>query len=286
MKNTKVIIGSVTLVWLIVLAITFSNTFYWYAYLILTGTALVLSFLLLVYLRNNNHHIIEKDEQRKIANDEPLSIPHLFNRIKKKKKKRKPKQPPLKITTDRNQVKSVADNNTFMTPKTKMSSVKNKRYLHTKIPQLFQGETQKTLFETIQRLKGQHFFSNFYGDVTNEELVDHFETYENRPIFELYDQTLPNTFAKTLYDPDTETNRIAIFLSSHDQNSDDIMLGFIEMEDTYKANLLMQRYENIQVFTTILGGTYKKVYRNSRNEVKIIKDFINYDLTISLAFYN
>lgn len=286
MKNIKLVIGSISLIWLLILGFTFSHSIIWYAYFFLTGTALLLSFILLFQLSKNKQTTKVDDRPRNVTYQKPLQIPHLFNRIKKKRKISRNEVAIVKPMEKSPTIKDVTENNSFMKQNQKMSSVKNKRYLHTRIPLLFQGTTQKILFETIQRLKDQHFFYDFYGNLSNEELIQNFELYVDRPIFELYDQTLPNTFAKTLYDPETESNRIAIFLPSNNGNETDIMLGFIEMEDTYKANLLMQRYANIQVFTTILGGTYKKVYQNEKNEIKMIKDFVNYDLTISLAFYN
>ncbi|RST98317.1 hypothetical protein CBF37_08385 [Vagococcus vulneris] len=199
--------------------------------------------------------------------------------------------------------KNANHNVSFFKLKDKMSSIKNKEYLHSKIPLLYQGEMQITLNEAIQDLKAQHYFKSYYGGITNTDLISHFDEYKDRNVFELYDNTFPNAYAKVLFDITTNTNRIGIFINKEfkhhsddskntnsldeiDEDNDDIMLGFIAVEDSHRANLLLQKYSNIQVIATILGGTYKRVYQNSKGQIRIIKDFINYDLTISLAFYN
>ncbi len=205
---------------------------------------------------------------------------------RKRKRKRKRKQPSSYLETTMRERKKTNEHLGSSDEIHRMSSIRNKEYLHTKINLLYNGEKQKILFDTIQRLKEHNFFTSYYAGVTNEDLITRFEEYEERNIFELYDNIIPNTYAKVLYELKSDSNRIGIFLGAQNDTEEETFLGFIALEDTYKADLLLKKYDNIQVFPTILGGTYKRVYRNKEGDIKIIKDFINYDLTISLAFYN
>ena len=293
MKKLRVVGGIVFIFWLVGLVLTFSHSLFWYAYLIISSIALILAGILLY--QNEVEEIIknmDKDLNRlkfkstdKISYDEDEEYYDVLD-PRKRKRKRKRKQPSSYLETTMRERKKTNEHLGSSDEIHRMSSIRNKEYLHTKINLLYNGEKQKILFDTIQRLKEHNFFTSYYAGVTNEDLITRFEEYEERNIFELYDNIIPNTYAKVLYELKSDSNRIGIFLGAQNDTEEETFLGFIALEDTYKADLLLKKYDNIQVFPTILGGTYKRVYRNKEGDIKIIKDFINYDLTISLAFYN
>ncbi|MDT2849537.1 phage holin family protein [Vagococcus carniphilus] len=293
MRNLKIVGGFVFAFWIIALILTFNSSWIWWAYLLISSVALILAAILLYQTEIKNlYYRAEKDvtklksrSTQKISYDEDEEYYDVLDN-KKRRKKRKKRRPSNYLETTARERKKTSENHGSSDEIHRMSSIRNKEYLHTKINLLYNGEKQQLLFETIQNLKANNFFSSYYAGVTNDDLVNNFEEYEERNIFELYDNLIPNTYAKVLYDPKSDSNRIGIFLGTTGDNQDEMMLGFIALEDSYKADLLLKKYANIQVFPTILGGTYKRVYRNRSGEIKIIKDFINYDLTISLAFYN
>ncbi|AQP53043.1 hypothetical protein CBF34_03000 [Vagococcus penaei] len=306
MKNLRLTALIVTVLWVIALWFSYNPSLFWYAYLFLSGITLTFAFFLLYQIKLKQTYQQSNEQKRRKATRKRLKLLTYFSKQQRLTGDNSTSQPDPNVKSRRyiettNRPRKNAQNNlSFFTTKDKMSSIKNKEYLHSKIPLLYQGSMQETLSQAIQQLKEQHYFTSFYGNVTNNDLILHFEEYEGRNIFELYDNIIPNTFAKVLYDPNTDTNRIGIFLhivpknclsepimdEDSQEESTDIMLGFIAMEDTHRANLLLKKYDNIQVFATIVGGTYKRVYQNELGEIRIIKDFINYDLTISLAFYN
>lgn len=303
-KKLKIAWGCLLVFWLVAIILTFNNTWYWYAYLIISASAFLLAGILLYHSNLKDLYQQTRFKQQNIQTETKKNISHQDDddeyyelntkRSRQKKKRRRKKRYQLMETGNRERKKTnqpSASNKTLH----KASSIRNKEYLHTKIPLLYNGEKQALLFNTIQQLKEQDFFTSYYAGVTNEDLMTHFNEYQERNIFELYDNTIPNTFAKVLYDPESVSNRIGIFLGQQPSDASDNeesnlsnedMLGFIDIKDSYKADLLLEKYNNIQVFPTILGGTYKRAYKNEEGSIKIIKDFINYDLTISLAFYN
>lgn len=286
--------GVILLFWLCALIFTFNNSAYWYAYLFISGTALILASILLYHTELKKMYRTADDQFAKIkarktqhiAYDEEEDYYDILVNKRTRKRRKKRKQRTKYIETNHRERKNTNDYRTSPEDIHRMSSIRNKEYLHTKIPLLYSGNKQEILFNTIQKLKQNNFFTNYYAGVTNEDLITHFEEYEERNIFELYDNMIPNTYAKVLYDIQSDANRVGIFMGTSGEEQEDEMLGFIALEDSYKADLLLKKYSNIQVFPTILGGTYKRVYKNKSGNIKIIKDFINYDLTISLAFYN
>lgn len=293
MRNLKIAGGFVFIFWLVGLFLTYSNSLFWYLYLIVSSIALILAAILLYqtefkkiyqYADKEFTKLKVKPAER-ISYDEDEEYYEVLDNQKRRKKRRKRRTSTYLETTMRER-KKTSEHSGSSNEIHRMSSIRNKEYLHTKINLLYNGEKQQILFETIQRLKQNNFFVTYYAGVTNEDLINNFEEYEERNIFELYDNVIPNTYAKVLYEPESDSNRIGIFLGAAGDADEEVLLGFIDLEDSYKADLLLKKYDNIQVFPTILGGTYKRVYRNKEGEIKIIKDFINYDLTISLAFYN
>lgn len=293
MRNLKIMGGFVFAFWLIALVLTFNNSKIWWLYLLISSIALILAAVLL-YQTEIKHLYYQADKEftrlknisaKKISYDEDEEYYDVVD-SNKRRKKRKRRRPESYLETTARERKMTRENHGSSDEIHRMSSIRNKEYLHTKINLLYNGEKQQLLFDTIQQLKANNFFTSYYAGVTNDDLVNNFGEYEERNIFELYDNLIPNTYAKVLYDPKSDSNRIGIFLGTTGDNQDEMMLGFIALEDSYKTDLLLKKYSNIQVFPTILGGTYKRVYRNRSGEIKIIKDFINYDLTISLAFYN
>ena len=293
MRNLKILGGVVFIFWLVALFLTFSHTFYWYIYLIISSIALILASILLYQTELKKiYNYADKEFTRlkvrpaeRISYDEDEEYYEVLDNKRRRKKRRRRRSNTYLETTMRER-KKTSENLGSSDEIHRMSSIRNKEYLHTKIDLLYNGEKQQLLFETIQRLKETNFFISYYAGVTNEDLIANFDEYEERNIFELYDNVIPNTYAKVLYEPKSDSNRIAIFLGASSDSENEVFLGFITLEDSYKAELLLRKYDNIQVFPTILGGTYKRVYRNKEGEIKIIKDFINYDLTISLAFFN
>ncbi len=287
MRNLKFIGGFVFVFWIIALVLTFNNSLIWYAYLFISSISLIVASLLLYKkeIKNMFYHAEKKvirlkaNSTHKIGYEEEEEFYNVLNNKKNKSSN-------FQIGTTVRKIKKTNENFGSSNEIHRVTSIRNKEYLHTKINLLYNSKEQQLLFETIQQLKANNFFSTYYAGVTNEDLVNNFEEYEEQNIFELYDQLIPNTYAKILYDIKSDSNRVAIFLGTNDEHHDEKMLGFIALEDSYKADLLLKKYTNIQVFPTILGGTYKRVYQNKIGEIKIIKDFINYDLTISLAFFN
>lgn len=293
MKNLKIIGGIVFVFWLVALYLTYTDSIFWYLYLLISSIALFLAAILLYraefkkMYRQADQKInrLKSRTTQTISYDEDEEYYEVLDNKRKRKKKRK-KKDHYHLETTMRERKKTSEFHGSSDEIHRVSSIRNKEYLHTKINMLYSGEKQQLLFETIQQLKDNNLFTTYYAGVSNEDLVNHFEEYEERNIFELYDNLIPNTYAKLLYDPNSDHNRIGIFLGSTRDAQEEMMLGFIALEDSYKADLLLKKYDNIQVFPTILGGTYKRVYRNKEGSIKIIKDFINYDLTISLAFYN
>ncbi len=293
MKNLKVIGGVVFVFWLVALYLTYTDSIFWYLYLIISSIALFLAAILLyrvefkkMYTRADQQiNRLKSRTTKTISYDEDEEYYEVLDNKKRRKKRRKKKEH-YHLETAMRERKKTSENHGSSDEIHRISSIRNKEYLHTKINLLYSGEKQQLLFETIQQLKDNNLFTTYYAGVSNEDLINHFEEYEERNIFELYDNLIPNTYAKLLYDPASDHNRIGIFLGITRDAQEEMMLGFIALEDSYKADLLLKKYDNIQVFPTILGGTYKRVYRNKEEQIKIIKDFINYDLTISLAFYN
>lgn len=300
-KKLKMAGWVILVFWLIAIILTYNNTWYWYAYLIISASAFFLAGILLYHSEVKQLYTNTFSKQHTLKSEPKQTISHhddedyddiTVERTRQKRKRKRKKKYALMETGSRERKKT---NQQYASNKSlhKASSIRNKEYLHTKIPLLYNGDQQELLFNTIQQLKEQDFFTSYYAGVTNEDLITHFSEYQERNIFELYDNTIPNTFAKVLYDPESVSNRIGIFLgkqpvieAAEENNLTENMLGFIDIRDSYKAELLLNKYNNIQVFPTILGGTYKRVYKNEEGSIKIIKDFINYDLTISLAFYN
>lgn len=295
MKKLKILGGFVFIFWVIGLILTFDHSGVWYLYFLISSIALVLASILLYQAEFKKvYDYADKDftrlkikpaESERISYDEDEEYYEVLDNQRRKKRRRKKRSSTYLETTMRER-KKTNEHSGSSHEIHRMSSIRNKEYLHTKINLLYDGEKQQLLFETIQKLKENNFFLTYYAGVTNEDLITKFEEYEERNIFELYDNVIPNTYAKVLYDTKSASNRIAIFLGAQSDATEEVFLGFIALEDSYNANLLLQKYDNIQVFPTILGGTYKRVYRNKEGDIKIIKDFINYDLTISLAFYN
>ncbi|HCM88963.1 MULTISPECIES: DUF6681 family protein [Vagococcus] len=293
MKNLKIIGGIVFVFWLVALYLTYTDSIFWYLYLLISSIALFLASILLyraelkkMYKRADQQiNRLKSRSTKTISYDEDEEYYEVLDNKRRRKKRRK-KRDNYHLETTMRERKKTSENHGSSDEIHRVSSIRNKEYLHTKINLLYSGEKQQLLFETIQQLKDNNLFTTYYAGVSNEDLINHFEEYEERNIFELYDNLIPNTYAKLLYDPSSDHNRIGIFLGITRDAQEEMMLGFIALEDSYKADLLLKKYDNIQVFPTILGGTYKRVYRNKEGEIKIIKDFINYDLTISLAFYN
>lgn len=294
MRNLKIAGGFVFVFWLAALFLTFNNSALWYVYLLISSIALILASILLYQAEFKKIYQYADKELTKlkvkpaerISYDEDEEYYEVLDNHRRRKRKRKKRRTSTYLETTMRERKKTSEHSGSSNEIHRISSIRNKEYLHTKINLLYQGEKQQILFETIQRLKENNFFTTYYAGVTNEDLINNFTEYEERNIFELYDNIIPNTYAKVLYEPQSDSNRIGIFLGAASDADEEVFLGFIALEDSYKADLLLRKYDNIQVFPTILGGTYKRVYRNREGEIKIIKDFINYDLTISLAFYN
>lgn len=292
MKYLKITGIVIIIIWIIALIFTYNHSFFWYAYFIISAIAILLAGILLYqkeimdFTNKNNSFMnrLRHASTKSLPYEEDDYYDIIVTKNNRRKKKRRKKRHSFEIGHVANRRKNTEDSRIIINESP--SNIRNKEYLHTNIPSLYEGEAQKILFDTIQRLKQQSFFTSFYGNVTNEDLITKFDEYQNRNIFELYDHILPNTYAKLLYDPASDSNRIAIFLPNIDPSTPDDSLGFIAIEDSYKADMLLKKYSDIQVFPTILGGTYKRAYMNSQGEIKIIKDFISYNLTISLAFYN
>lgn len=293
MRNLKIAGGVIFIFWIIALFLTYNNTLFWYLYLGISSVALILAAILLYQIEfkkiaryaDKEFTRLKVRPTKKISYDEEEEYYDVLDK-RKRVKKRKRKRAESYLETTLRERKKTSEHLGSSNEIHRMSSIRNKEYLHTKINLLYNGEKQQLLFETIQKLKENNFFTSYYAGVTNEDLMTNFAEYEERNIFELYDNIIPNTFAKVLYEPTSGSNRIGIFLGSSGDADEEVSLGFIALEDSYKADLLLKKYDNIQVFPTILGGTYKRAYRNASGDIKIIKDFINYDLTISLAFYN
>ncbi|MBO0477275.1 hypothetical protein DOK76_09340 [Vagococcus sp. DIV0080] len=294
MKKLKIVGGFVFIFWLVGLALTFNNSLLWYTYFIISTIALILAAILLYQAEFNKVYKYANKEftrlkvkpAERLSYDEDEEYYEVLDNQRRKRKRKKRKRSNTYLETTMRERKKTNENHGSSNESHRISSIRNKEYLHTKINFLYNGDKQQLLFETIQKLKENNFFVSYYADVTNDDLINHFDEYEERNIFELYDNVIPNTYAKVLYDTETADNRIGIFLGAASDADEEEFLGFIALEDSYKADLLLKKYDNIQVFPTILGGTYKRAYRNKEGDIKIIKDFINYDLTISLAFFN
>ncbi|UUV99699.1 hypothetical protein [Vagococcus luciliae] len=286
MKYLKTVGLIIIIFWIFALFLTYTPSLFWYAYLFISSLALFLAITLIIYLNpeiyyNINdfftHYFKSHDEITLNDEDDYYIIPH-----KKKKKKRKKKKH-YDITSFRQRKDTHSDH---MIINTSSSNIRHKEYLHTCIPQIKTQEKQQLLFEIILTLKEEHFFSSLYAGISDNELTENYEEYHDRKIFELYDHVIPNAYAKILYDPKSTNNRLSIFIPNKKNHDADFNLGFIAIEDSYKADTLINKYTNIQVIPTILGGTYKEVKKNDDNIIYIKTDFIPYDLTISLAFYN
>lgn len=293
MRNLKIAGVVVFVLWIIGLFLTYEKNAIWFLTFGISAIALILAAILLYQVEFKRvYRYADKEftrlkvrQTQKISYDEDEEYYDVLDK-RKRRKKRKRRRPNSYLETTLRERKKTSEHLGSSNEIHRMSSIRNKEYLHTKINLLYNGEKQQLLFETIQKLKENNFFTSYYAGVTNDDLINNFAEYEERNIFELYDNIIPNTFAKVLYEPTSGSNRIGIFLGATSDSQEEVSLGFIALEDSYKADLLLKKYSNIQVFPTILGGTYKRAYKNAAGDIKIIKDFINYDLTISLAFYN
>lgn len=272
MKHLKTIGFVIIIFWIFALFLTYTPSLFWYAYLFISAIALILAMSLIIYLNPDIYH----------------SIQHFFSNLKKESqnysiKTKDKKSENYDITTLRQRKDTHFD---YKIINTSSANIRHKQYLHTTIPELKKTEKQKMLFEIILGLKEEHFFSSFYAGITEEELIQDYDEYQSRKIYELYDNILPNAYTKFLYDTHSGTNRLSIFIPNKQNPDLDFNLGFIAIEDSNKSDVLSNKYTNIQVIPTILGGTYKEVYKDESEEIHIRTDFDPYDLTISLAFYN
>ena len=296
MKHLKTIIFSIVIIWIIGLFVTFSPSFFWYMYLFISTIVVLFALILIFYLnpdvyydfedffsklfkKNPTHYISDDDNE----DDYYMILQEKKRQRKKKKKRKKKRRRGYDITSMRQRKDTHSD---YIIVNTSSANMRHKEYLHTTIPNIQKGENQEILFETILNLKETGFFTSHYAGLTDDDLINNFNEYKNRPIYELYDNIIPNAYAKVLYDPSTNSNRLSILIPNNQNREADYVLGFIAMEDTYNAELLINKYTNIQVIPTILGGTYKQVYKDDNNDICIKSGFTPYGLTISLAFYN
>ncbi|MGX4685725.1 hypothetical protein JNUCC83_02365 [Vagococcus sp. JNUCC 83] len=292
MKHLKTIGILIIIFWIIALFLTYTPSFFWFAYLFISSLAMLLAIILIVYLNpeiyyqiedfinNRFHHSITDSIDNEDNEDDYYIVP---TKKKKKKRKKKKRKQFYDITTLRQRKDTHSD---YMIINTSSANIRHKEYLHTTIPEIKKEEKQKILFETILQLKEDHFFSSLYAGLSDDDLKTHYNEYHSRKIYELYDNIIPNTYAKMLYDTHSNTNRLSIFIPNKQNSDSDFNLGFISIEDSYKSDILINKYTNIQVIPTILGGTYKEVYKDENNNIHVKTAFTPYDLTVSLAFYN
>ncbi|APB31035.1 hypothetical protein ACWN6Y_05605 [Vagococcus teuberi] len=292
MKHLKTIGFSIIVIWIIALFITYTPSFFWFAYLFISALAMLLACTLIIYLNPDIYYDITKFFSNIFRqsvtdyindNDDDNEDDYYIVPSKRKKRKKRKKKKHYDVTSLRQRKDTHSD---FMIINTSSANIRHKEYLHTTIPEIIKPEKQQILFETILKLKEDRFFSSLYAGLTEDDLINNYNEYRYRKIYELYDNIIPNTYAKMLYDPKSHTNRLSIFIPNKTNQDSDFNLGFISIEDSYKSDILINKYTNIQVIPTILGGTYKEVYKDDENNIRVKTDFTPYELTVSLAFYN
>lgn len=295
MKHLKTIIIFILLIWIAGLYFTFTPSFLWYTYFFISTVAVILSVVLIIYLKPNVYYefeelfskLFKKNPTHYITDDDEedyYMIPQERQRKKKKKKRKKKKRRKIYDITSFRQRKDTHSD--YIIVNTSSANMRHKEYLHTTIPDIQRGDNQEILFDTILNLKESGFFTTVYAGLSDDDLINNYNEYKNRRIFELYDNVIPNAYAKVLYDPRTNDNRLSILIPNNYNREADYMLGFISIEDSYNADLLINKYTNIQVIPTILGGAYKQVCKDENNDIYIKTGFTPYSLTVSLAFYN
>lgn len=273
MTLLKIIFSIIALFWAVTLKLTFQHTIFWYAYLIVS----ILSLSLLAFLLFNKEVRLIKPK-RKVT----------YHNIRKSHSK----YAPIPVVPSPIKQTSVDENESINLPKHVTRLITNKHdsyqkeYFHTSIPTLESGPEQKALFEAIQKLKENHFFNSFYSGITNSDIHRDKKHYNGRKIYQLHEQILPYTYSKVLYDPKTDENRVALFMNQGSSQPEDCFLGFIAMEDSFKVNLLIKKYDNMHVYSTIIGGTYQLMTYTTETDLTIYKGFDPYSLAVTLTFFN
>lgn len=165
MKNLKILGGFVFIFWVIGLIFTFSNSGIWYIYLFISGIALILASILLYQAEFKKvYDYADKEIARlkvrsadQISYDEDEEYYEVLDNRRRHKRRRKKRSKTYLETTARER-KNTNEHSGSSNEIHRMSSIRNKEYLHTKINLLYNGEKQQLLFETIQKLKENNFF--------------------------------------------------------------------------------------------------------------------------------